>query len=39
MITYASDFNEIPSALANNQELQRKMLSLIDSKKIAGKAG
>lgn len=38
MITYASDFNEIPSALGNNQELQNKMLSLIASKKIAGKA-
>ncbi|WNP35646.1 hypothetical protein RN333_05290 [Enterobacter kobei] len=38
MITYSSDFNEIPSALSNNKELQEKMLSLIASKKISGKA-
>ncbi|WP_368888640.1 hypothetical protein [Morganella morganii] len=38
MITYASDFNEIPVALSNNKELREKMLSLIATKKIAGKA-
>ena len=38
MIIYASEFNEIPNALGNNIELKDKMLSLIASKKIAGKA-
>ncbi|MRT58797.1 hypothetical protein GJV11_22045 [Enterobacteriaceae bacterium RIT693] len=38
MIIYASEFNEIPNALSNNVELKDKMLSLISSKKIAGKA-
>lgn len=38
MIIYASDFNEIPNALSKNPQLKEKMLSLIGSKKIAGKA-
>ncbi|KNC06062.1 hypothetical protein AC791_19135 [Klebsiella sp. RIT-PI-d] len=37
MVTYASDFNEIPNALNNNTELKEKMLSLILSKNIEGK--
>ena len=38
MNIYASEFNEIPSTLSNNVELKDKMLSLMTSKKIAGKA-
>ncbi|MFV8951635.1 hypothetical protein [Serratia fonticola] len=37
MIKYASDFQEIPDALHNNQPLRDSVLALIKSKKIAGK--
>lgn len=38
MITYASEFSEIPQALHNNPTLKNYMLSLISDKKISGKA-
>jgi hypothetical protein len=38
MIEYASDFQEIPEALRNNSSLKDSVLSLVQSKKIAGKA-
>ncbi|MDE9483637.1 hypothetical protein [Xenorhabdus bovienii] len=37
MITYASDFYEIPQALQNNPQLKEKMLKLITNNRIAGK--
>nr|WP_282559932.1 hypothetical protein [Providencia rettgeri] len=37
MIMYASDFEEIPSALKNNVELRNHIISLIKTKNIVGK--
>ncbi|EOF5041503.1 hypothetical protein ACK1M2_003048 [Providencia rettgeri] len=37
MIMYASDFEEIPSALKNNLELRNHIISLIKTKNIVGK--
>lgn len=37
MINYANDFEEISTALSNNDELKRQVLTLVQSEPIAGK--